>query len=147
MIKSRATQYRIWKSRTGIRYRKIYYVKLVRAYMLSGTASKQVAEIMSILFPSKQDKIRTCPSWIKQGVERRERSESSSLVENLSEEELKLSYELAQASKEEFLVNGKVETVCPKCKQHPVVKITGIYDERVTVFCECGFVSCREYGI
>lgn len=74
-------------------------------------------------------------------------SELSSPKDISSQKDLLLSDKLAQKAKHEMEETGAVKTVCPKCGKHPVVKITGRYGERVIVRCECGFVSCQEYGI
>ena len=74
-------------------------------------------------------------------------NELSSPKDISSQEDLLLSDKLAQKAKHEMEETGAVKTVCPKCEKHPVVKITGRYEERVIVRCECGFVSCHEYGL
>ena len=74
-------------------------------------------------------------------------NELSSPKDISSQEDLLLSDKLAQKAKHEMEETGAVKTVCPKCGKHPVVKITGRYGERVIVRCECGFVSCQEYGL
>lgn len=47
----------------------------------------------------------------------------------------------------ETRMNGKTTVRCPNCGQVPIVKITGMYGQRVRVRCDCGYLSRLELGI
>ena len=64
-----------------------------------------------------------------------------------SSQDLNLSYMLEQKAKTEMFETGHVQTVCPKCKTIPSVKVEGLYGETVSVRCKCGFLYCVERGI
>ena len=52
---------------------------------------------------------------------------------------------LAQKAREEFLLEGSVRVICPKCKTTPIVKTSGHNCERLIIRCECGYVAEIEF--
>lgn len=53
---------------------------------------------------------------------------------------------LADRALREYMGNGSVSTVCPKCREHPEIKTTP-GGERTVVRCRCGYVKNMEINL
>lgn len=49
------------------------------------------------------------------------------------------SIELAKQARNEYMNDGQVKSVCPKCHEHPKVTVTPD-GGRMTIKCPCGYI-------